>query len=161
MKYLSILFITLVSLSVWSEVSNSKLTQSAKPTEKIVKFGADLVLKTPSVTVDEAIEKFKAKNEQGPVLLAAKIEKVCKKKGCWMTIKSKSHDVRVTFKDYGFFVPVSLVGQSILVEGKLTEVKLTLKETKHYVADEGGDPSKVTEPSTDYQFVATGLVVQN
>lgn len=121
-------------------------------------FGAP-VKGTNPVSVDAAIAQMKKDNK--PVLMEAKVDKVCLKKGCWMALKSKTTDVRVTFKDYGFFVPVSLVGKTVWVEGQMSEKKLTLAQTKHYVEDEGGDPSKVTEARTDYQFLATGVLVKN
>lgn len=121
-------------------------------------FGAP-VTGTKPVSVDAAIAQLNKENK--PVLMEAKVDKVCLKKGCWMALKSKTTDVRVTFKDYGFFVPVSLVGKTVWVEGQMSEKKLTLAQTKHYVEDEGGDPSKVTEARTDYQFLATGVLVKN
>ncbi len=77
-----------------------------------------------------------------------------------MTLQSSSRDMRVIFKDYGFFVPTTISGKTVLAEGIVTEKKLTLEQTKHFVADEGGDPSKVTEAITDYQFVATGVKIK-
>ena len=122
-------------------------------------FGAP-VKGTKPVSVDRAIEQLK-KAKKPIMLVEAKVDKVCLKKGCWLALKSKTTDVRVTFKDYGFFVPVSLVGKTVWVEGKMSEKKLSLEQTKHYVEDEGGDPSKVTEARTDYQFEATGVLVKN
>ncbi len=154
MKKISMLLILTLSLTSWAQLPGSTTKPTLKADPKATKFGAELTLKEAPITVDEALEKFKAKQITGPVLLTAKIDKVCKKKGCWMTIKSKSDDLRVTFKDYGFFVPQNIVGKNVLVEGVIKEEKLTLEETKHFVKDEGGDPSKVTEAKTDYQFVA-------
>ncbi len=160
MRNFSVLFVLLMSLSAWSQLQGSKTKPYIKADAAKDKFGAELTLKEKAITVDEAIEKFKTNKEVGLVLLDAKIDKVCQKKGCWMTVKSKTRDMRVIFKDYGFFVPITIAGKNVLVEGSLKEEKLTLEETKHFVADEGGDPAKVTEPRTDYQFVATGVVVK-
>jgi hypothetical protein len=157
MKKYSFLLTLVISLNVWSQLPGSTTKPTLKADPKATQFGAELTLKDAPLSVDEALEKFKAKQITGPVLLTAKIDKVCKKKGCWMTIKSKSDDLRVTFKDYGFFVPQNIVGKNVLVEGVIKEEKLTLEETKHFVKDEGGDPSKVTEAKTDYQFVANGV----
>lgn len=160
MKKISVLFVVLLSLTTWAQLPGSKTKPYVKADKNKTKFGAELTLKETPITVDEAIEKFKSKNEKGSVLVEAKIDKVCQKKGCWMTLKGKSNEMRVIFKDYGFFVPTTIAGKSVLVEGTMKEEKLTLEETKHFVADEGGDPSKVTEARSDYQFVATGVVVK-
>lgn len=123
------------------------------------KYGSELTLKD-AVTVDAAMEQF-TKEPKKTFLIEAQVDKVCQKKGCWMTLKSKTSDLRITFKDYGFFVPMTLVGKTVLVEGTLNAKKLTLAQTKHYVEDEGGDPSKVTEAKTDFQMIANGVVVKN
>lgn len=109
--------------------------------------------------LDQAIEKFKSKNGE-TFVVEAKVEKVCRKKGCWMGLKSEHGPVRVTFKNYGFFVPTSLAGQTVVAEGVFSEKQLTLKETKHYVKDDGGDPAKVTEPGKEIHFVATGVALK-
>lgn len=141
----------------------SFLTLTAYATEPaktdMGKYGAELTLKD-SVTVDAAMEQFK-KDPKKTFLIEAQVDKVCQKKGCWMSLKSKTSDLRITFKDYGFFVPLTLSGKTVLVEGTLTAKKLTLAQTKHYIEDEGGDPSKVTEAKTDYQMIASGVVVKN
>lgn len=158
MKHLTAILL-LSSLTAWAQLEGSKTKPYVKADAKKNKFGAALSLKSPAISVDEAISRFK-ENKSGPVLVRAKIDKVCQKKGCWMTLKSSTRDLRVIFKDYGFFVPTTIGGREVLAEGELTEKQLTLEETRHFVADAGGDPSKVTEPMKDYQFVATGVVIQ-
>jgi hypothetical protein len=127
--------------------------------DKADNFGAPLTLKD-SVSVDTALEQFK-KEPKKNFLIEAKVDKVCEKKGCWMILKSTTSDLRIKFKDYGFFVPITLVGKTVLVEGTLESKKLTLAQTKHYIQDEGGDPSKVTEAKTEFQMVAIGVSVKN
>lgn len=120
-------------------------------------FGAPLTLKT-AIPLEKAIEQISAGK---PLLVEAQVDKVCQKKGCFMELKSAKGDVRVTFKDYGFFVPFSLAGKNVWVEGKMSEKKLSLEQTKHYVQDVGGDPNSVTEGRSEFQIVATGVLVKN
>lgn len=157
MKNIFLILTATLSVTAWAQLPGSTTKPTLKADTNATKFGAELTLKDTPLSVDEALEKFKANKITGPVLLTAKIDKVCKKKGCWMTIKNKTDELRVTFKDYGFFVPQNIVGKNVLVEGIIKEEKLTLEQTKHFVQDEGGDPSKVTEAKTDYQFVASGV----
>lgn len=121
-------------------------------------YGAPIQGKNP-VSLQTAIGQLD-KAPVANVLVESKVDKVCTVKGCWMGLTSKSGDVRVTFKDYGFFVPPKLVGKTVLVEGTLEKVTMSLEETKHYVKDAGGDPSKVTEPRVEYRIVATGIEVK-
>lgn len=144
--------------SAMCSMNAGKEASNGVPNDK-TSFGAPLTLKK-SLPLTQAITQFKA-NPEGPLLVEATVDKVCQKKGCWMALKSTDSDVRVTFKDYGFFVPMSLIGKTVLVEGLISEKKLSLKETKHLVEDEGGDPKSVTKPRTEYQMVALGVAVKD
>ena len=66
----------------------------------------------------------------------------------------------MTFKDYAFFVPPTLMGKTVLAQGELKKVAMTLEETKHYVKDAGGDPATVTEPRAHYELTASGVLVK-
>lgn len=122
---------------------------------KTDRFGAGITLKNPQ-DLDSII---KSGNYGSRVLIKAEVAKVCKQKGCWMALKDDKNGTRVTFKDYSFFVPLTLVGKKVLVEGQIIKKEMSLKETKHYIEDEGGDPSKITKAKTEYRIVASGLEV--
>ncbi|MBI2376352.1 MAG: DUF4920 domain-containing protein [Deltaproteobacteria bacterium] len=72
------------------------------------------------------------------VLVSGKVERACLKKGCWMELRADSapSGVRVTFKDYSFFVPLDSAGASARVEGSL-EVKHLDKASAEHLAGEG------------------------
>ena len=94
------------------------------------------------------------------VKLTANIAEVCSKKGCWMTMKLKSKSVRVKFKDYDFFVPMSLEGKNIYIKGKLTREKVSIKDSRHYLEDAGASKKEiaaVTRPSYEFHFTASGV----
>ncbi|MBT7609487.1 MAG: DUF4920 domain-containing protein [Bacteriovoracaceae bacterium] len=118
-------------------------------------YGKPFSLKSMPLSLADAIKS----PSDSPVLLKAKVGKVCKKKGCWMSLESQSGQVRVTFENYGFFVPITLVGKNVLLEGVLKSYKMSLKETKHYIQDEGGNPEKVTKARTEFRVVATSVKV--
>lgn len=122
-------------------------------------YGAPIKAKAP-VSLDAAIKQLDRK-PSAPVLVESMVEKVCVVKGCWMALTNDAGDVRVTFKDYAFFVPASIIGKKVLVEGTLEKVVMSLEDTKHYVKDAGGDPAKVTEPRTEYRIVASGVEVRS
>lgn len=119
-------------------------------------YGGKIQL-TNKQSLNEIIAQAKAGELKKPILVEATVEKVCEASGCWMTLKGANDSVRITFKDYGFFVPVELVGKKVLVEGEAKVHKMSLKETKHYVKDAGGDPSQVTEPKTEVRIVASAV----
>jgi Domain of unknown function (DUF4920) len=122
-------------------------------------YGAPIKSKNP-LTLQAALKQLDS-IPTADVLIESKVEKVCVVKGCWMALTNAKDDVRVTFKDYGFFVPSSIIGKTVLVEGRLEKVVMSLEDTKHYVKDAGGDPSTVTKPRTEYRIVASGVEVKS
>jgi len=120
-------------------------------------FGEPITLKN-STTLTQAIKTFDAKS-QTPILIESTVEKVCKSKGCWMILKNQNETIRVRFKGYSFFVPPSLSGKQVLVQGVLQLKSMSLDETKHFAKDAGLDTKKVKHPKTEYQMVATGVAL--
>ena len=107
------------------------------------------------------------KKADGKEKVAAKVqgtvESVCQVKGCWMKVKlDDGQTMRVTFKDYGFFVPKDIAGKTVIFEG-VAEVKTTpVSELKHYAQDAGKSKeeiAKITEPEKALTFVANGVLV--
>jgi hypothetical protein len=66
------------------------------------------------------------------------VARACQKKGCWMELQpeGESKGVRVTFKDYGFFVPTDSMGAKAVVEG-IVEIKKLSEQDAQHLASEG------------------------
>lgn len=101
--------------------------------------------------------------------LASKVEgeivEVCQKKGCWMTVeKGDGSVVRVTFKDYGFFVPKDASGKWVVMEGIAFYDTLSVSTLQHYAEDAGktaDEVAKITEPEYKINFEAEGVIIKN
>lgn len=97
--------------------------------------------------------------------LTGKVSGVCQKKGCWMTLSSgdpEAPSVRISFKDYGFFVPKDCMGKTATVEGHLMVKTIPVAEAQHYADDaakEGSPARKVTAPEHTLALVATGVEI--
>ena len=116
-------------------------------------WGEDFSYESP-VKLENAVKSLSKK----PVIVSAKVGKVCQKKGCWMTLENQQKEIRVTFDDYSFFVPVSLIGKNVIVKGTISEYKMDVKEARHYAEDEGQkDVSHITKPVKEYRIVAKGV----
>lgn len=92
-----------------------------------------------------------------------KVMDVCSKKGCWMMITSGNITARVTFKDYGFFVPTSLKGKTVLVTGVLSVEELSEDEARHYAEDAGQSKEQIQAikgTQKEYGIEATTVEVQ-
>lgn len=88
----------------------------------------------------------------------------CSKKGCWMMMNiDDEQEMRVSFKDYGFFVPKNLAGEAVVVEGVLKKTITDVETLRHYALDGGASQeeiAKITEPEEGYRFIAKGVLIR-
>lgn len=123
-------------------------------------FGAGLTT-TEFAELDEILAAPESYDGQ-TVAIEAVTDEVCTKKGCWMTLSSDvlgEETVRVTFKDYGFFVPLDSAGKTARLQGTFEVKETSVADRKHYLEDAGkhDEAALVTEPSIEYTFVADGV----
>lgn len=127
----------------------------------ITKHGADIT-EEGSITAAEFLAKFDGNPME--VKLAANIMEVCAKKGCWMMVNlGDDKEMRVTFKDYEFFVPKDAGEKLAIIEGVATMDTTSVEELKHYLSDAEASQEEidaVTEPEYNYAFEATGVIIK-
>lgn len=128
----------------------------------------------PNKTGEYGAAKFDAKSakaiststpeasQNSDVIIKTTVAEVCPKKGCWMSVQGEkpSEQVRVTFKDYGFFVPTELVGKEVALQGRYVKHVESVEEQKHLLKDAKRPQSEidaVTKPKETLRFVATGV----
>ncbi len=151
--------LTLVSLSQFACQSPE---QVEFPLSSYENFGETISWEgaIPVATIMEAPAQYLGKE----VKLEGVARKVCQKKGCWMTVDADPHgSIRVTFKDYGFFVPKDISGKTVIVEGIIDEANLSGEMKEHYRKEEGmseEDASEVIEASENHAIVASGVIVE-
>ncbi|SOE19592.1 protein of unknown function [Spirosomataceae bacterium TFI 002] len=102
-------------------------------------------------------------SESKNVKVEGVVESVCQVKGCWMTVKlDNGESMRVTFKDYGFFVPKDISGKKIIFEGEASVKTTPVDELQHYAKDAGKsaeEVAKIKDPKKELTFVADGVLV--
>jgi len=99
---------------------------------------------------------------------AAKVEgeivEVCQSKGCWMKVrKSDGSEVRITFKDYGYFVPKDGAGKWAVLEGVAFYDTLSVETLRHYAEDAGKSADEIaaiTKPEYKIAFEAAGVIIK-
>lgn len=119
-------------------------------------YGEKLAGNLASLKISDIEAHYKSEQEK-PIALKAKVEKVCEKKGCWMRLRDDSGSVRVSFKGYSFFVPMSLEGKTVQVEGVVKKINRSVKDQRHFLKDEGASKAQLDEVTTDklvYEFEA-------
>ena len=72
------------------------------------------------------------------IVVQTRVAKVCQKKGCFFIAQQGAHSVRVSFKDYGFFVPTDSGGKEVTLLGELVEREVSEAEARHFAEDLGG-----------------------
>ncbi len=86
----------------------------------------------------------------------------CTRRGCWMEL-SQGLDpsfpgCRVTFKDYGFFVPLDSAGASARVQGTVDVTTVGAPEVAHLESEGARFASKQPDGTArEVRIVATGV----
>lgn len=120
------------------------------------------------ISADSAIDANTLITEMGnaptyEAKIKGKVVEVCQKKGCWMNIEVANGELmRVTFKDYGFFVPKDIIGKEVIMEGVASFETISVEDQKHFLEDAGEPKEKIdaiTEPKNALAFEATGVLV--
>lgn len=123
------------------------------------------------ISSEEVLDVLQAKNhfeslKPGDTLdlkFATSVKNVCKMKGCWMILELPGEEVRVTFKDYGFFVPKNIEDREVIVAGKAYLEELSVEDQKHYAEDAGKTEEEIAmikEPLQTRSFLAHGVLLK-
>lgn len=96
------------------------------------------------------------------VTVEGHVRAACTRRGCWMELAQGADPqlpgCRVTFKDYGFFVPTDSAGAHAKVQGTLGVNTLPPDRVAHLESEGGRFPRKNADGSADeLRLVATGV----
>ena len=153
---LAIVFL-LASQLAWAgdEPDVIRLSEPVAVTDTHETFGAIM----PDSVEPVALSALIAQHEDHAgtsIAVAARVSQVCQKKGCFFIAKDGDTTVRVSFKDYSFFVPTDISGRDVTLVGELREVELTEEQAAHLEDDMGSDDAQVA-PGPQFEIVATAV----
>ena len=103
-------------------------------------------------------EAYKDKN----VVVEGEVRRACSTKGCWMEVAeskdAKTPGCRVTFKDYGFFVPKDSAGSHARMQA-VVAVETVAAETVEHLEGEGAKFANKNGDGTanEVRLVASGV----
>lgn len=169
-KIILILGMAFVSFSCKNEanVSDSIADEVTNETSKEIaynSFGIE-INDTGALSPERIMELYSAM-KVGDTLyskLRGTIAEVCSKKGCWMKLDMGEGKIaRVTFKDYGFFMPLNAAGE-VVVNGKAFITETSVDDLKHYAEDAGKtleEIAAITQPEQTFAFEADGVLLKN
>lgn len=166
------IFLALTAVALLSCGSEEKepVTGTGEVNEEVVETTTDDVIKrgeefsTEDYVTTDMLKTLLEMGDSAKVVLKGKVNAVCKKKGCWMTMPMDSEtDIRVRFKDYGFFVPLNCEEKTAYIQGVATKSIISVDELKHYAEDNGDSQETIdaiTEPEVEYSFLADGVILE-
>lgn len=92
------------------------------------------------------------------------IQECCQKKGCWMKVDmGNGESMRVSFKDYGFFVPMDAAGRTVVMKGIASFDTLDVDYLKHLAEDAKKSQEEIdaiTKPELALTFEASGVLIK-
>lgn len=121
------------------------------------------------ITADSAIAMSDLKAAMGDkkelaIKLTGEVEAVCQTKGCWMNIKgTNGESIRVTFKDYAFFMPMDCSGKTAIVEGVAKIEVTSIADLKEFAKDDKQTKEEIAaikEPKQELVFEANGVILK-
>lgn len=154
-------FLVLSLASACNQTAETAPAASAAPAEDGWKsYGASLG-DSPQATVAAILAA--PKSFEGKTLrVDGKVRRACAQKGCWMELSDDQGDkaagCRVTFKDYGFFVPKDSAGAQARMEAKV-EVEVVKKSHVEHMEAEGATFEHKNPDGTanEVRLVASGV----
>lgn len=127
-------------------------------------FGAKIAA-DKALTKEQMLQKYKTlkPGDTITVKFRSTIKDVCQKKGCWMEMELPGGQKSfVKFKDYAYFVPLNAAESEAIVSGKAFISETSVAQLKHYAKDGGqseAEIAKITQPKTEYKFMADGVLI--
>jgi len=79
-----------------------------------------------------------------------------------MVLKGTNNSIRVTFKDYGFFVPKDIDEKLVQAQGVLSEEVMNISQARHFAKDAGqsaAEIQRIKQKSKEYRFIATAVKI--
>lgn len=129
-----LLAVIIFSLAI---AAHSQITPSAKG----VVYGKISAEGQP-VGVDKVEQNLKENKFEGKI--TGKVVEVCKAEGCWFKLeKADGSSMMVRTKNHNFFVPVDMIGKSVVVEGEAEVKEVSEEMRKHYAEDAGKSKEEI------------------
>jgi hypothetical protein len=162
-NYFALLLLISLVFSCKNEKSSETMTTE---TEDIAyaSFG-DEIKADDALTAQAMAEKYESLKVGDTIQtkVSASINEVCSKKGCWMKLDlGNNQEIMVTFKDYGFFMPLNAEGD-VIINGKAFVSETSVEQLRHYAEDAGKSKEEIeaiTDAEKIYAFEADGVLLK-
>lgn len=155
--FLSLLLLAAIAL-IPATFAQEKKGVDAKQEEGAVIRRGQALIGAPSVKLEKLLAEPRSYEEK-TIAVEGIVERACTNKGCWMEIAAQSgaSGMRVTFKDYGFFVPLNSQGMTVKAEGQVSVKTLSRAQADHYESEGATLKRNADGTAHEVTFVATGV----
>lgn len=133
-----------------------RLSEPVEVTESHEVFGAPMQESGTALRLAELVNDSD-RYLDSDVVVKTRIAKVCQKKGCFFVAQEGDAVARVTFKDYGFFIPTDAGGKEVTLAGVFKRRELSESRAQHYQDDLGETRREASAAAVEYQIVATSV----
>ena len=159
-----VLLLSSIALAFLASCENKKTeTKNENIVDASLQYFGDTIKQDGAIAADQLATQMKGKDSL-KVKLTGTITDVCQKKGCWMNLNiGNNQTMKVSFKDYAFFVPKDAAGKTTVIEGVAYTETTPVAELKHYAEDAGKSKEeieKITQPETNIGFEAHGVIIK-
>lgn len=165
MKKTLLLFTALVSFYGCKQATTNTTEPATEQstTANTNRFGAS-VEEGEAIAPTELVKQV-AGQDSIQATVAAEVVESCQAKGCWMDVKlADGNSMKVTFRDYGFFLPIEdLKGRTAVFTGTAKQELISVADQQHYAKDAGKTDAEValiTQPKQELRFVADGVILK-
>ena len=160
-----IVFLSAIGIALFSACADHKaeIKNKVSAVDTTLQFFGEKITTDGAVAADQLIAQMQGKDSL-KIKLTGSIEEVCQKKGCWMDIiTGEGKTMKVSFKDYSFFVPKNAKGKTAIFEGLAYTDTIPVNQLRHYAEDEGKtkeEIAKITKPEISISFEARGVIIK-
>lgn len=153
------IFFALIAVSI---VACSSPKTDGVNGELVGKYGEEIT--TEGMISTEKMVAMLSESDSINVKVKGEITATCAMKGCWMNlVLPTGEEMRVTFKDYAFFVPKEgMEGNVAVIEGSVMKTVTDVATLQHYAQDAGKSEKEIlaiTEAKEELAFEATGVLI--
>ncbi|WP_240337078.1 DUF4920 domain-containing protein [Rufibacter psychrotolerans] len=154
--------IGLLVLGSCTKSTEPKETASAAQPEKVTAYGEKF--SAQGAIAASVLPALLTHQDSAQAKVATQVLEVCQSKGCWMNVAVEGQDpMRVSFKNYAFFMPKDLAGKEVVFEGVAFRDTVSVEDQRHFAEDAGKSKEEIaaiTQPKPSITFIASGVQVK-
>jgi hypothetical protein len=160
MKKLFALLLAAGTLQACSQTNTDSDTTAETTAQADNTYGADFA--EENIITTAQLQQAIGGQDSIQATVTAEIVESCQSKGCWMDVKlADGSTMKVTFRDYGFFLPVEdLSGREVVMTGIAKHEVISVDDQRHFAEDAGKSAEEIaaiTAPREELRFLADGV----